>query len=66
MMSTMATNLDKIAQVLEQSSDPEDSVELYDKGTYTEGFDDEFLVEALNYIYSDGKKARTFLLPNER
>ncbi|KAK9268358.1 hypothetical protein L1049_000107 [Liquidambar formosana] len=65
-MSTMAANLSKLAQVLDQSSDEVSVDELYEKVMKVEGFDSEFLVEAFEYIYSDDKKARTFLSLNGR
>ncbi|KAJ4976412.1 hypothetical protein NE237_001518 [Protea cynaroides] len=65
MMNSAAANLGKIAETLDRNN--KISIDnLYNEIMKIQDFDDELLVEALEYVTSDDKKAMTFLTLNEK
>ncbi|XP_042520087.1 uncharacterized protein LOC122093700 isoform X1 [Macadamia integrifolia] len=64
-MNSVAANLGEIAEALDRNN--KISIDnLYNEMMKIQDFDDELLVEALEYVASDDKKAMTFLTLNEK
>ncbi|XP_010275995.1 PREDICTED: uncharacterized protein LOC104610872 isoform X2 [Nelumbo nucifera] len=65
-MNTLAANLGRIAEALDRSNKAMSIDYLYEEVTKIQDFDEDFVIEALEYLASDDKKGRTFLTLDEK